>query len=104
MSGTMPWASSALITPMWAKPRAAPPPSASAILSGGLGATTGGGTGGIGAGGGVAQAESRAAIRSRDRRRMKKTDLCWIPDYGRKIGPIGSLHLAESKKSTLRAN
>jgi hypothetical protein len=32
MSGTIPCASSALMTPMCAKPRAAPPPSASAIL------------------------------------------------------------------------
>src|SRR5688572_1938031 len=30
MSGTMPASSSALITPMWAKPRVPPPPSASA--------------------------------------------------------------------------
>src|ERR1700687_3758720 len=32
ISGTIPCDSSALITPIWAKPRAAPPPSASAIL------------------------------------------------------------------------
>src|SRR2546428_13276244 len=32
ISGTMPWASSALMTPTCANPRAAPPPSASAIL------------------------------------------------------------------------
>jgi hypothetical protein len=29
---------------------------------------------------------------------MKKTDFCWIPDYGQEIEPIGSLRLAESKK------
>src|SRR5438034_9602758 len=32
ISGTMPWASSVLMTPTCANPRAAPPPSASAIL------------------------------------------------------------------------
>ena len=37
---------------MWAKPRAAPPPSASPI-TGGLGATAAGGIGKAGAGGGV---------------------------------------------------
>src|SRR5258706_9877217 len=45
MVGEMPCASSALITPTWAKPRAAPPPKARAIFAGGR-ATTGKGTGG----------------------------------------------------------
>ena len=31
-SGMMPWAASVRITPIWAKPRAAPPPSASPMV------------------------------------------------------------------------
>src|ERR1700753_3410811 len=42
MSGWMPFSSSTSITPMWAKPRAAPPPSASATRGGRIG--LGGGT------------------------------------------------------------
>lgn len=37
MSGTIPWASSALMTPMCAKPLAAPPPRASAMTGLGFG-------------------------------------------------------------------
>ena len=54
MSGTMPCDSSILITPTCAKPRAAPPPSASAIFGGNGTITTGGGGSGVGGGVGVA--------------------------------------------------
>ena len=56
MSGWMPFSSSTSMTPMWAKPRAAPPPSASAIRGGrvGLGAGTTSATTGADAGWGQA--------------------------------------------------
>jgi len=66
----MPASSSTWITPMWAKPRAAPPPSARP-MRGGLGGFGGGGlaTGG-GAGGGVWQAANPAVIASASRLRQ----------------------------------
>src|SRR5690606_33028288 len=55
-SARMPWASSILITPMWAKPLAAPPPSALPMR----GCATGSGAAGGDAGGGSAGAGPRA--------------------------------------------
>ena len=54
-SGTMPWAASVRMTPIWAKPRAAPPPSASPMV----GRVASGLTGRIGVGGTVAVARTR---------------------------------------------
>src|SRR6218665_866561 len=66
-TGLMPLASSILITPMWAKPLAAPPPSAIPTLSGG-GATVAGAAGG--ALGVLEQAATRLASRTVAKRRM----------------------------------
>ena len=66
MSTLIPWDSSTLITPTWAKPCVAPPPSARAIFGGGfiVGVTTGvtdfggeAGTGGVGGGDGFSSGE-----------------------------------------------
>src|SRR5450830_966124 len=67
----MPWASSALMTPMWAKPRAAPPPRARAILIFLGGAWTTGAGGGTTTGAVARQpARAMAARASRVRRRV----------------------------------
>src|SRR5450830_42296 len=67
----MPWASSALMTPMWAKPRAAPPPRARAILIFLGGAWTTGAGGGTTTGDVARQpARAMAARASRVRRRV----------------------------------
>src|SRR5690606_37015263 len=78
-SGLMPLASSILITPMWAKPLAAPPPSAKPIFGGG---TTGSGSAGCGGGSGrvpPVQAASRTAssaqAEERDAERNGRSDL-----------------------------
>ena len=61
-TGLMPLASSILITPMWAKPLAAPPPSASPTL---IGATATGTPAGVTAGAGGALAQAARSVQAR---------------------------------------
>jgi hypothetical protein len=90
-SGLMPFSSSTWITPMCAKPRAAPPPSARPMRGGfgagvrtGSGGGSGGGAGTIGAGGGAiwqpASAASAAPAPARSQRlRAIEISLVFIP-------------------------
>src|SRR3972149_9801237 len=69
MSARMPWASSALITPICANPRAAPPPSARGVWGGAAAGAAGGAPGsasasGVAAGGAAAHPASAKASKA----------------------------------------
>ena len=77
-TGSKPLASSILITPIWAKPLAAPPPSAMPILTGLAGVTGTAAGGGVGRTGSPPQPASRPSRATDSVRRVRRNEVIGV--------------------------